>query len=819
MMPAMPISARARTLGSPARAVGAACAALLFLFAPAAGAQSSPVSSPAASSPPADPPGALPYDLAFTRRTLLWEPTIAVSPDGRTVAYEVRLPPADTTTDDRWAPSGAPSSSVGARIRITDHATGRAAEVCPGGSCWRPVWSPDGTRLAFYSDADGVPRLWVYDISSRRSRRLAAAVIKPKLWVGDEPRWSPDGRTVYVPLVPAESAGRTATPVATAPSVTPANDAGVTVLTSGSEAIVDSTKGADPGPHAAFLLRENLAAIGAVDVATGRTRTLVSSEAEPRPSVFRISPSGRWVSYLSVFDMKTITSQVTSMDLALVPAIGGEVRVVATGLTVLDDYFRSNYSWHPTEDRLVYLKDGELWLVDVAGGSAPRRLGEELGELAPTVNWFTRDGRAVVVGTDPQDDKDYGDARPRGIAIVPLDGGRPTRMALDDARWRYRSIIKADERTVWQPDSASVTIVAEERSTGELAVVRLDPATGASSVLWKGLARLNELTGGGRHDVIFGAYEDLATPPDIHRFAADFASKTRVSHIEPRLDAVATGTVEVFESTVPLYDGRLEKVRTAVLLPPGAKRGDRLPAIVMMYPGSNSVREATLYGGGSIPSVPVLLFTSRGYAVVLADATLGPNREVGNPMQQLVDVVLPQAYRAAELGYVDAERLAMTGQSFGGYGTAAIVSRTNLFRAAVAISGIYDLPGTYGHLTPDGSSFWIGWSEGGQARMGTHPWGDLRRYIDNSPYYQADKIFTPMLIVHGDKDNAWHDAQKLFAALRRLDRPAQFAGYEGQGHVIWEWRVPAAVDASRRMVEFYRRHLGDPPGAGSAGDR
>ena len=99
--------------------------------------------------------------------------------------------------------------------------------------------------------------------------------------------------------------------------------------------------------------------------------------------------------------------------------------------------------------------------------------------------------------------------------------------------------------------------------------------------------------------------------------------------------------------------------------------------------------------------------------------------------------------------------------------------------------------------------------------MGTHPWANLRRYLDNSPYYQADKIFTPLLIVHGDDDDAYHDGLKLFSALRRLDRPAQLASYAGQGHVIYEWNRSAAIDAARRMVEFYRRHLGDPAARGA----
>jgi dipeptidyl aminopeptidase/acylaminoacyl peptidase len=92
--------------------------------------------------------------------------------------------------------------------------------------------------------------------------------------------------------------------------------------------------------------------------------------------------------------------------------------------------------------------------------------------------------------------------------------------------------------------------------------------------------------------------------------------------------------------------------------------------------------------------------------------------------------------------------------------------------------------------------------------MGTHPWADLRRYIDNSPYYQADKIFAPLLIVHGDDDDAYHDGEKLFSALRRLDRPAHLARYAGQGHVIHAWKRASAVDAAERIVGFVASHLG-----------
>ena len=501
----------------------------------------------------------------------------------------------------------------------------------------------------------------------------------------------------------------------------------------------------------------------------------------------------------------------TSMTREQVRAV---TKLVVADLPLLNDYHGRNYAWHPIDDALVYMKGGQLFLVTVGqdGPGSPRRIGESLGALAPTLHWFTRDGKAVVVGTDPIDDKGYGDVRPRGLALIPLDGSAPTRFAIDSA-WTFDDLVRADPRTLWQPDAASITALMTEVATGERGAVRFDTRSGKPTVLWKGRARLANAFGDTTHQSIFALYQDIRTAPNVYRFPANFASKDRVSHADDRLDGVAVGSADVFETVIPGYNGAIAKARTAVLLPPGAKRGDRLPAVVLMYPGGDRSRQAEVFGGGGDLTIPTLLFTSRGYAVVLATLPLGPNREAGNPLNEMIDELLPQVYRAAELGYVDVNRLAIAGQSFGGYGTGAIISGTNLFRAAVAVSGIYDLAGTYGYLDENGGSFWIGWSEAGQARMGTHPWANVMRYLENSPYYRADRIHTPLLLIHGDKDMAYHDAQKLFTALRRLDRPVQLATYGGMGHVIYEWTRPNAVDAARRIVGFVEDHLGGQPKA------
>lgn len=783
----------------------------LSLGVSSAGAQSTSAPDRTPMRPAAEPPGALPYDLAFDIREFLWSATYSVSRDGRRVAYAVRQPPRDVNLSSRFMPNGTPSSVVGAKVLLTDRQDGQTTTICPGGSCWAPVISPDGATLVFYSDKDGPPQLWAFDIASARARKVSPTRIKAKLWTGDEAQWSPDSRTVFVPAAPDSGPGAWLPSPDTATRKVDQNAPTVSVLRAGAEQPKGTEVSATTTPRQEFYHRENNAAVCAIDVRTGAVRLVVAATAEPRPSVLRLSANGKWLSYLSVFKDHGITNQTSTIDLAVVPASGGKPQLIVSDLPLLNDYHGKNYSWHPTDDQLVYIKDGKLWAVAISaqGPGTPRRLGESLGELAPTHHWFTRDGQSVVVGTDPLDDKGYGDVRPRGLAVVPLDGAAPTRIPIDP-RWSFEDLVKSSPRTVWQPDGASLTTILTEVETGERAAVRFSTRNGEASVLWKGRARVANLTGGGdtTDRAVYGLYQDVGTPPNVYRFPAAFASKERVSHADDRLDAIAAGSAEIFETTIPGYSGALAKARTAVLLPPGAKRGDKLPAVVLMYPGSDRSRQSEIFGGGGDLTIPNLLFTSRGYAVVLASLPLGPNREAGNPLSEMIDELLPQVYRAAELGYVDVNRLAIAGQSFGGYGTGSIISATNLFRAAVAVSGIYDLAGTYGYMDDNGGSFWIGWSEGGQARMGTHPWANIMRYLENSPYYRADKIHTPLLLIHGDKDNAYHDAQKLFSALRRLDRPVQLASYGGMGHVIYEWTRPNAVDAAQRIVDFIRTHLG-----------
>jgi dipeptidyl aminopeptidase/acylaminoacyl peptidase len=413
---------------------------------------------------------------------------------------------------------------------------------------------------------------------------------------------------------------------------------------------------------------------------------------------------------------------------------------------------------------------------------------------------FTRDQKDLLVGLDPQL-VEFDNVIPERLALVPVTGDGDPRVLTLPEGWRLQSVPNFDPFTLRQPAGDVLIAVGGHTTSLNQGILRWEREQTTAHIAWQGPGRIGKNASGGKTEQFVVPYQATGDSPDLYAFEEDFSRMRRLTNVEPRLDAVAKTKVEIIKTTVPLYDGSLSEVQTAILLPEDAKAGDRLPGVVVIYPGFDISKTASLFGGGAFATVPNLAFTSRNYAVLLTHIPLSPEGGAGEPVAEMVDALLPQVYHAAHLGYVDGSRLAVMGQSYGGYGVAAVTSRSNLFRAGIAISGLYDLPGHYGE---EGRP---GWYESAQGRMGTHPWGDRTRYLENSPYYHADNIRTPLLLVHGDADRAIDEARKLFTALQRLERHAELAVYPGQGHGITIWKPESSRDALKRMLAFLERHL------------
>jgi dipeptidyl aminopeptidase/acylaminoacyl peptidase len=241
-----------------------------------------------------------------------------------------------------------------------------------------------------------------------------------------------------------------------------------------------------------------------------------------------------------------------------------------------------------------------------------------------------------------------------------------------------------------------------------------------------------------------------------------------------------------------------------VYLPPDYKQGERRPAIMVGYPyeytdakvagqvtGSpyryKGFGSANLSAGGGVS--PLYLLPA-GY-VVLNDVSLpivgSPNVVNDTFVDQLVADAKATIDKAAAMGWIDPDRVGVTGHSYGAFMTANLLAHSNLFRAGVAQSGAYNRTLTPFTFQSERRTFW-------QAKS---------VYENMSPFFFADKLKAPIMLIHGMADNNSGtfpiQSLRMYQALqgnggivRYVQLPYESHGYIGQQsieEVVWEMKM------------------------------
>lgn len=258
-------------------------------------------------------------------------------------------------------------------------------------------------------------------------------------------------------------------------------------------------------------------------------------------------------------------------------------------------------------------------------------------------------------------------------------------------------------------------------------------------------------------------------------------------------------------------DGRM--LTSWLYLPPQRRPDERLPLIVIPYPG-DTLNEAPTH---HMPGVLTLYSSAQvlvgsGYAVLVPSLPYASGRE---PMDGLAAQVLAAVDAAIAQAPVDPTRVAFWGHSYGGYAALAIATQSPRFKAVIASAAPSDLVSFYGKLSPYSYAVpeaglpihsTAGWSETGQGRMRGPPWKGPERYRRNSPIAFAEQITAPVMLIHGDMDQDVGQAQAMFASLYRQNKDAVLLIYRGESHVILG---PANVrDQYERVLTFLAEHLG-----------
>lgn len=232
-----------------------------------------------------------------------------------------------------------------------------------------------------------------------------------------------------------------------------------------------------------------------------------------------------------------------------------------------------------------------------------------------------------------------------------------------------------------------------------------------------------------------------------------------------------------------------------------ASRGDTVHAFYYLPQDFDSLRSypmITYYYGGCTPTGKVLegfwplaALANMGYVVLVLEPSgaIGYGQEfaarhVGTWGDESGDDILEGVEQfAREKTYVNPKRIGCMGASYGGFMTQYLLTCTDRFRCAISHAGISDLTGYWG------GGYW-GYTYGETAEYGSFPWNRPDLFVKHSPLYNADKVHTPLLLLHGTADTnvPTNQSQAMYTALRILGRPVAYVTFEGDNHVITDFK-------------------------------
>lgn len=240
--------------------------------------------------------------------------------------------------------------------------------------------------------------------------------------------------------------------------------------------------------------------------------------------------------------------------------------------------------------------------------------------------------------------------------------------------------------------------------------------------------------------------------------------------------------------------------------PPDFNPGKKYPCIVYYYGGTSTVTRD--FGG----RYPKNWYAANGYIVYV----LQPSGAVGfgqknsaihvNDWGKVTSAEVIGAVKqlVKEHTYIDAKRLGAMGASYGGFLTMYIATQTDVFAAYISHAGISAL-----------SSYWgigdWGYTYSGVATADSFPWNRKDIYVGHSPLFMADRISSPMLLLHGAIDNNVPpgESYQMFAALKLLNKDVALITYKGQKHWILEYKK--RLHWMRTIIAWWDKHLKKQP--------
>jgi len=295
-----------------------------------------------------------------------------------------------------------------------------------------------------------------------------------------------------------------------------------------------------------------------------------------------------------------------------------------------------------------------------------------------------------------------------------------------------------------------------------------------------------------------------AIPTKIYKLDLGWRSTSELFYDPAAADYqhVKTGKVERWTFTNTQGD----EIEGRIYYPPDFDRRKQYPCIVYYYGGTSPVTRD--FGG----RYPKNYWAANGYVIYVlqpSGATGFGQAFAARHVNEWGTVVTDEIIRGTQKflqahPFVDSTRVGCIGASYGGFTTELLITKTDLFAAAVSHAGISSIASYWGE------GYW-GYEYGAVANAHRFPWTHPDYFLNQSALFNADKINTPLLLTHGGADTNVPPGEsiQLFTALKLLNKPVKLLEVQGQNH--WIMKPEQRNKWSKSIVAWFDRWLKDQP--------
>ena len=463
-------------------------------------------------------------------------------------------------------------------------------------------------------------------------------------------------------------------------------------------------------------------------------------------------------------------------------------------------------AWSPDGKQIAFVanrdkgwdkkRTNDLWVLDVES-KKPRKLTDGTGTWRSPA--WSPDGTKIAVGGDADVAANNVNAN---LYIFDAKGKKPSpqqvgaeldRTIGDSSMSGPTGATGVSYR--WLPDGNAIDSLVSDRGSTVVVRFRLDGKK----------PRL--MTAPGRH---VKAFAHLAEGDELVIAVADRTTPMELHHVTSGGEKKLTGFNDAWLEGVAVpapgefwVESNGEMIQGWLIRPEGnsAKSRKHAPLILNIHGGPHAQFSAAFFH-------ELQMYVARGYAVVFINprGSTGRSDAFGKAVQSAWGIADMPDFMAAvdhvlSLGGLDADRLGVTGGSYGGFSTNWLLGHTDRFKAAVTDRSICNMVSMFG--TDDIALMSL------DPEMGT-PWENTDLYWNLSPLKYVGSVKTPCLIVHSENDHRcpMEQAEQWFLALRKLDVPTEFVRFPDESHGLGRNGKPKhRVERLERTLGWFERYL------------